>query len=361
MTHPALARAEAFAATYGLRRPVLLAPMAGACPPALSLAVMRAGGLGACGALPMQPPAILAWAEAVREAGPFQINLWIPDPAPVRDPAHEARLRAFLGGFGPAVAPEAGDAMPPDFFAQCEAVIQARPRIVSSIMGLYPPDLVARFKASGIAWWATVTTVAEALAAEAAGADAVVAQGAEAGGHRGSFDPARAEMAAVGLMALLPAVVDAVTIPVVATGGIADARGAAAALLLGEIEDRIAFLRSLRVPPPGRLAGTWSNLFGTVTVTPGTDGGLAVKVDANEPITARWTCGAEGKGRLAGDVLTVSLGEDGSALTLAREGETLTLGAVPGKGEAEGTADYCGLNGSVDGTYFFVTPAAPAR
>ncbi|WP_279357966.1 lysozyme inhibitor LprI family protein [Methylobacterium indicum] len=134
-----------------------------------------------------------------------------------------------------------------------------------------------------------------------------------------------------------------------------------AALLLGEIEDRIAFLRSLRVPPPGRLAGTWSNLFGTVTVTPGTDGGLAVKVDANEPITARWTCGAEGKGRLAGDLLTVSLGEDGSALTLAREGETLTLGAVPGKGEAEGTADYCGLNGSVDGTYFFVTPAAAAR
>ncbi|KMO12029.1 NAD(P)H-dependent flavin oxidoreductase, partial [Methylobacterium indicum] len=260
MTHPALARAEAFAATYGLRRPVLLAPMAGACPPALSLAVMRAGGLGACGALPMQPPAILAWAEAVREAGPFQINLWIPDPAPVRDPAHEARLRAFLGGFGPAVAPEAGDAMPPDFFAQCEAVIQARPRIVSSIMGLYPPDLVARFKASGIAWWATVTTVAEALAAEAAGADAVVAQGAEAGGHRGSFDPARAEMAAVGLMALLPAVVDAVTIPVVATGGIADARGAAAALLLGAsaVQVGTGFLRC----PEAGIASAWAEGLG---------------------------------------------------------------------------------------------------
>ncbi len=260
MTHPALARAEAFAATYGLRRPVLLAPMAGACPPALSLAVMRAGGLGACGALLMQPPAILAWAEAVREAGPFQINLWIPDPAPVRDPAHEARLRAFLGGFGPAVAPEAGDAMPPDFFAQCEAVIQARPRIVSSIMGLYPPDLVARFKASGIAWWATVTTVAEALAAEAAGADAVVAQGAEAGGHRGSFDPARAEMAAVGLMALLPAVVDAVTIPVVATGGIADARGAAAALLLGAsaVQVGTGFLRC----PEAGIASAWAEGLG---------------------------------------------------------------------------------------------------
>ncbi len=103
--HPARARAESFAAAYGLRRPLLLAPMAGACPPALSVAVMRAGGLGACGALLMTPPAILAWADAVREAGPFQINLWIPDPAPTRDPAREARLRAFLGGFGPAVPP----------------------------------------------------------------------------------------------------------------------------------------------------------------------------------------------------------------------------------------------------------------
>lgn len=135
-----------------------------------------------------------------------------------------------------------------------------------------------------------------------------------------------------------------------------------AALLLGEIEDRIAFLRSLRVPPPGRLAGTWSNLFGTATVTPGPGGEFAVKVDANEPITARWTCGAQGKGKATGALLTVSLGEDGSALTLARDGETLKLGSVPGKGEAEGAADYCGLNGSVDGIYFFVEPAAaPAR
>ncbi len=258
--HPALVRANAFAAAYGLRRPLLLAPMAGACPPALSVAVMRAGGLGACGALLMQPAAILAWAEAVREAGPFQINLWIPDPAPARDAAQEGRLRAFLGGFGPAVAPEAGDAAPPDFAAQCEAVIEARPRIVSSIMGLYPPHLVARLKARGIAWWATVTTVAEAVAAEAAGADAVVAQGAEAGGHRGSFDPARAEVATVGLMALLPAVVDAVTIPVIATGGIADARGAAAALLLGAsaVQVGTGFLRC----PEAGIPPAWADAIG---------------------------------------------------------------------------------------------------
>lgn len=255
--HPALARAEAFAASYGLRLPLLLAPMAGACPPALSAAVMRAGGLGACGALLMQPAAILAWADAVREAGPFQINLWIPDPAPVRDAANEAALRAFLGGFGPPVPPGAGDATPPDFAAQVEAVIEARPRIVSSIMGLYPPDVVARLKDRGIAWWATVTTVQEALAAEAAGADAVVAQGAEAGGHRGRFDPARAQAEAVGLMALLPAVVDAVGIPVVATGGIADARGAAAALLLGAsaVQVGTGFLRC----PEAGIPAAWAD------------------------------------------------------------------------------------------------------
>ncbi|TGD97201.1 NAD(P)H-dependent flavin oxidoreductase [Methylobacterium nonmethylotrophicum] len=258
--HPALARAEAFAASYGLRRPLLLAPMAGACPPALSVAVMREGGLGACGALLMQPAAIRAWADAVREAGPYQINLWIPDPAPARDPAHEASLRAFLGGFGPAVAPEAGDATPPDFAAQCEALLEARPPIVSSVMGLYPPDFVARLKAHGIAWWANISTVAEALAAQAAGADAVVAQGAEAGGHRGCFDAAQAETGMVGLMALLPAVVDAVRIPVVATGGIADARGAAAALLLGAsaVQVGTGFLRC----PEAGIAPAWAEALG---------------------------------------------------------------------------------------------------
>jgi nitronate monooxygenase len=142
-------------------------------------------------------------------------------------------VRAFLAGFGPAVLPEAGDARPPDFEAQCEALLAAQPAAVSSIMGLYPAPFVQRLKAAGIAWFANVTTVAEARAAEAAGADVIVAQGAEAGGHRGAFEAVRARDEAVGLFALLPAVVDAVRVPVVATGGIADARTAAAALVLG--------------------------------------------------------------------------------------------------------------------------------
>lgn len=230
-----LQRAEAFARRFKLRLPVLLAPMAGACPVALSVAVAEAGGMGACGALLMEPPAIAEWVARFRAAtaGPLQVNLWVPDPPPHRDAAHEAQLRTFLANFGPAVPPEAGDARPPNFEAQCEALLAAKPDAVSSIMGLFPAPFVQRLKAAGIAWFANVTTVAEAKAAEAAGADVIVAQGSEAGGHRGAFEAGRARDLAVGLFALLPQVVDAVRVPVVATGGIADARGVAAALLLG--------------------------------------------------------------------------------------------------------------------------------
>ena len=257
--NPVLARAEAFCARFGLRLPILLAPMAGASPLSLSIAVGNAGGLGACGALMMKPDEISAWANEVRAGtnGAFNLNLWIPDPPPVRDEAAEARVRRFLGGWGPEVPAAAGDAGILDFAAQCEALLAAGPRIVSSIMGLYPPEFVARTKALGIAWFANVTTVDEARAAEAAGADVIVAQGMEAGGHRGAFDAGLAERRLVGLLALVPAVVDAVRVPVVATGGIADARGVSAALALGASAAQIGtgFLRT----PEAKLHPAWAD------------------------------------------------------------------------------------------------------
>src|SRR5580698_2353063 len=155
MAQPAaLARAAAFCEAFNLRVPILMAPMAGACPASLAIAVANAGGLGGCGALLMQPAAIRKWAAEVRAGtnGGFQLNLWIPDPPPTRDAAAEARVHAFLAKWGPEVAPEAGDVSPLDYSAQCEAMLEVAPSIISSIMGLYPPEFVKRMKAKRIKW-----------------------------------------------------------------------------------------------------------------------------------------------------------------------------------------------------------------
>ncbi|RFC62331.1 nitronate monooxygenase [Fulvimarina endophytica] len=242
------ARIADFQALTGAHTSIGLAPMAGACPPELSIAVCKAGGIGSCGALLSSPAEIAEWARAFRAGsdGPFLINLWVPDPEPLRDARHEASIRAALSDWGPAVEPDAGDAPLQDFGAQVEAVIAVKPLGFSTIMGLPSEQVIAEVKRAGILWFATVTTPEEARAAVEAGADVIVAQGAEAGGHRGAFRAENAERQAIGSLALIPAIVDAVSCPVVAAGGIADARGAIAALALGAsgVQIGTGFLRT---------------------------------------------------------------------------------------------------------------------
>jgi nitronate monooxygenase len=217
--------------------PIIQAPMVGAAGVELALAVCAAGGLGSLGAGGLSPDAIEAQAAILRETErPFALNLFVLRPVrPSGEAVSEAieRLAPWYAELG-LPPPDAPNDFAPDFDAQLAALVRAAPPAASFTFGQLTPAEIAALHAAGTLVIGTATTVAEARAWAEVGADAICAQGFEAGGHRGHF-LAELEASLVGTMALVPAIRAATDLPVIAAGGIMEGRGVAAALALGAV------------------------------------------------------------------------------------------------------------------------------
>ena len=222
----------------GMALPIIQAPMAGVQAGTLAVAVSNAGGLGSlpCALLSVDGMRKELAAIAAQTDRPYNVNFFC-HAEPVPDAQREAAWRTTLDpyyrefGIDPAGIP-AGPGRAPFTAAAADVLAEFRPRVVSFHFGLPSEALLARVRTWNAKVLASATTVDEARWLEAQGVDAIIAQGAEAGGHRGNFltDDLTTQ---VGTLALLPQVVHAVRVPVIAAGGFADARGVAAAMALG--------------------------------------------------------------------------------------------------------------------------------
>jgi nitronate monooxygenase len=246
-----------------LAEPIVQAPLAGGpSTPALAVAVCEAGGLGFLAAGYKQPDAVSKEIEQVRAATerPFGVNLFVPGERP----ADPGTVRAYLEQLLPEAARQGAELGEPRFDddgweQKLEVVRDRRPAVVSFTFGCPPADVIASLHERGVAAWVTVTTVEEGEQASRAGADALVVQGMEAGGHRGGFSD-REGADGWGLLALLRVVASTVAEPLIAAGGIADGAGVAAVLCAGARAAQIG--TALMLSPEAGTADAQRELLG---------------------------------------------------------------------------------------------------
>jgi nitronate monooxygenase len=227
-------------AKLGIEYPIVQGPFGGFASQRLTAAVSNFGGLGSMGALNVAPEAIKDVAAEVRTltAKPFAMNLWVSMEDEGARRSDENAFRRSLAPIAPHLAelgaplPAYKPSSPMRFEEQARALLDAKVPVFSFIYGIPPREILQECRAKGIVTIGTATTPEEAVALRDAGVDAIAASGFEAAGHRGSFLRA-AEDSLTGTMSLVPQIVDVVDVPVIAAGGIADARGVIAAMALG--------------------------------------------------------------------------------------------------------------------------------
>ncbi|WP_341248769.1 nitronate monooxygenase family protein [Cupriavidus pauculus] len=296
---PSTQSLPSFLSRLGISTPIIQAPMAGVSTPALAAAVTNAGGLGSLGLGAMDAAAARTAIQDTRAltAGPFHVNFFCHSPAQA-DPAREGAWLGYLasvfaefGATPPASLREIYQSFQTDE-AMLQMLLEEKPAVVSFHFGLPDAGKIQALHDAGIFLMASATTLAEARLIEAAGIDAIVAQGVEAGGHRGVFDPKQPDEG-LGTMALVRVLARETSLPVIAAGGIMDGAGIAAALALGAHAAQMgtafvacpetaadaayrAALTSGHTPPTtlttaisGRAARGFSNRFTALGTAPG--------------------------------------------------------------------------------------------
>jgi nitronate monooxygenase len=313
----------------GTELPIIQAPMAGVHGSALAIAVCKAGGLGSLPCAMLTVEVMRKELAAIRAATdrPYNVNFFTHTP-PAADAKREAAWRAALTpyyreyGIDPNKIP-AGPGRAPFTAEAAEALEEFKPAVVSFHFGLPPASLLERLRAGGAKILSSATTVEEAIWLEAHGVDAVIAQGAEAGGHRGIF-LSEDLSTQPGTFALLPQVARAVKVPVIAAGGIADAKGAAAAMALGAA---------------GIQVGTAYLLCPEATTSAVHRAALKSEAARNTALTNIFT------GRAARGIVNRVIRELGPMCSAAPDFPLATSAIAPlrAKAEAEGSGDFSPL------------------